>query len=57
MQIRLDDLSDPRVHALLREHLTQAAGRAPPFVYLYVSSHGRDGLAPEDVPEDRAQST
>ena len=39
--------------ALLREHLTQAAGRAPPFVYLYVSSHGRDGLAPEDVPEDR----
>ena len=39
--------------ALLRAHLEQAGRRAPAFVYLYITSHGRDGLGAGDVPEDR----
>ena len=30
----------------LRAHLQATARRAPPFVYLYVSSHGRETLLP-----------
>jgi len=41
----------PASAALLREHLQQASRRAPPFVYLYVSSHGRVDILPEAVPE------
>ena len=36
----------PASPALLREHLLQTSRRAPPFVYLYVSSHGRETLLP-----------
>ncbi len=38
--------------ALLRAHLAQAARGAPPFVYLYVTSHGLPSLLPENVPKD-----
>jgi len=42
----------PASTALLREHLKITGQRAPPFVYLYVSSHGSADILPEDVPED-----
>lgn len=42
----------PASAGLLREHLQLTSRRAPPFVYLYVSSHGSADILPEDVPED-----
>lgn len=41
--------------ALLREHLAQAAARRPPFVYLYVTTHGLTSLLPDHVPKDMLQ--
>ncbi len=41
----------------LREHLQAAALRSPPFIYIYMSSHGIDGLIGDDVelpPNERA---
>lgn len=38
--------------ALVREHLARAAAAAPPFLYVYVSSHGLTSLVPENVPKD-----
>ncbi|HFE47220.1 MAG TPA: hypothetical protein ENJ18_17320 [Nannocystis exedens] len=43
--------------AQLREHLRLAAERSPPFIYIYMSSHGTDGLIGDDVelpPNERA---
>jgi hypothetical protein len=42
----------PASTALLREHLRATSRRAPPFVYLYVSSHGNADILPEDVRQD-----
>ena len=42
---------------LLREHLRIAASQAPPFLYLYISSHGIAGLVEEGsglAPDERA---
>jgi len=42
---------------LLREHLRIAAAQAPPFLYLYISSHGIAGLVEEGSglpPDERA---
>lgn len=47
----------PASTALLRRHLAEASAHAPPFVYLYVTSHGLDGLIDEDAalpPDERA---
>jgi len=44
----------PATPALLREHLLQTSRRAPPFVYLYVSSHGRETLLPLSAMPDRS---
>lgn len=38
--------------ALLRAHLARAARGAPPFLYVYVTSHGLTSLLPEHVPKD-----
>lgn len=41
----------PASPALLREHLLLTGTRAPPFVYLYVSSHGSTDILPEGALE------
>lgn len=38
--------------ALLRDHLARAAAAGPPFVYLYVTTHGLTSLLPDHVPKD-----
>lgn len=38
--------------AVLRDHLARAAAAAPPFVYLYVTTHGLTSLLPDNVPKD-----
>lgn len=42
----------PASPALLREHLARAAREAPPFLYVYVTTHGLTSLVPGDVPKD-----
>lgn len=42
----------PASAALVREHLTRAAGGSPPFLYVYVTSHGLTSLLPGHVPKD-----
>jgi len=42
----------PANTATVREHLARAAAREPPFLYLYVTSHGLASLLPPDVPKD-----
>ncbi len=39
----------PASTAQLREHLQVAAERSPSFIYIYMSSHGIDGLIGDDV--------
>ncbi|MCY1058492.1 C13 family peptidase [Nannocystis sp. SCPEA4] len=42
----------PAATAIVREHLARAAAREPPFLYLYVTTHGLASLLPPDVPKD-----
>ncbi|WAS96330.1 C13 family peptidase [Nannocystis punicea] len=42
----------PAATAVVREHLARAAARRPPFLYVYVTSHGLSSLLPSDVPKD-----
>ncbi|PCC73392.1 Peptidase C13 family protein [Nannocystis exedens] len=42
----------PAATAVVREHLARAAARRPPFLYLYVTTHGLSSLLPPDVPKD-----
>lgn len=42
----------PASAALVREHLARAAAGDPPFLYIYVSTHGLASLLPPDVPKD-----
>ncbi len=50
----------PASAALLREHLLLTGARAPPFVYLYISSHGNADIMPRGdltrvlLPSERA---
>lgn len=45
----------PASTALLRAHLSRAAAGSPPFLYIYVTSHGLTSLLPENVPKDMLQ--
>ncbi|MDC0720524.1 C13 family peptidase [Nannocystis bainbridge] len=42
----------PAATAIVREHLARAAASEPPFLYVYVSTHGLSSLLPPDVPKD-----
>lgn len=45
----------PADTAVIRDHLARAAAHAPPFLYLYVTTHGLTSLLPPDVPRDILQ--